>query len=167
MSARTRGYTGTMRDWDVTGRPLTEDQQKLKTRPNSVRYIKRAELDGTLFTSVEWSDGKLTDNSYIVNSYKEEEDKKEVTVTSIGHIKYMFVASLRNGGPEDVVIGGDWYDVVGTNTVSKNKQVRYNPNFASEHLAFLRNCTPINLILVPSDPFEPDGPDRLYDILDD
>jgi hypothetical protein len=164
---RKKGYTGTMRNWEPNAR-LTEKQWALKNRLNSVQFIKRAELDGTMFCTVEWSDGKLSDNSYIKVTYKEEEaDEKSNEIVSYGRINYMFVAQLHKDGPEDVVVAGDWYNVVGINPVSKNIQVRYNPNFSSEHLTFLRNCTPQNLHLVASDPFGVRGAEELYDVIDD
>jgi hypothetical protein len=166
VTARRNGYVGTMREWPIQGLRLSDLFQKVKNRPNSVEFIKRAELDGTLFTSTEWSENKLNDNSYVMTSYREE--GSDVQTISVGRIHCMFVAVMFEGAQEEVVVAGDWYDVVGTNPVSKNLQVRYNPNFATENMAFLRTCKPKNFTLAPSNPFEDVVEvNRLYDIIDD
>lgn len=167
--AVTRGYAGTLRDWiPPQSANLTDVQLQYKNRPNSVFYIKRAELDGSVFTSTEWSEGKQTDNSFITTHYTEESKMEEPDeVLCIGRIKFMFIARMSAIEPEQVVIGGDWYDIVGENPVSKNVQVQFNPDFESENLAFLRDCTPKNLILVPSNPWNDASSTSLMDVLDD
>jgi hypothetical protein len=137
---------------------------RCKNRPNRVEYVKRAELDGTTFSSTEWSDGKVTTNSWIHASYKENGEDVEC----IGEIKFMFVARVHEDAEEDVIVTGEWYDIVGPNPISRNRQAQLNQNFASEPCAFLRHCTPLNITLVPSDPFDSDSSnkDRLYDILE-
>jgi hypothetical protein len=165
--AVTQGYSGTMRDWQPHQGSLGIQQLKYKNRLNSVVYIKRAELDGTTFCSLKWSENKGTDNSYITAEYNEETEGDTIIVTCIGRIKFMFIARMSNDDPEQVFISGDWYDIVGNNPVSKNVQVKFNPNFDSERLAFLRDCTPKNLTLVPSSPFVDSSPTCLMDVLDD
>jgi hypothetical protein len=146
---------------------LSTRQLKYKNRLNSVDYIKRAELDGTTFCSLEWSENKGSDNSYITAAYNEEAEGDITVVTCIGRIKFMFIARMSDDDPEQVFVSGDWYDIVGENPVSKNVQVKFNPNFDSERLAFLRDCTPKNLTLVPSHPFVDSSPTCLMDVLDD
>jgi hypothetical protein len=162
-----RGYSGTMRDWQPVQSSLSTRQLKYKNRLNSVDYIKRAELDGTTFCSLEWSENKGSDNSYITAAYNEEAEGDITVVTCIGRIKFMFIARMSDDDPEQVFVSGDWYDIVGENPVSKNVQVKFNPNFDSERLAFLRDCTPKNLTLVPSHPFVDSSPTCLMDVLDD
>ena len=155
--AKNGGFHGSMRDWkpNPTNIRLTEYQMLCKNRPNKVKYIKRAELDGTLFCTTEWSDGKVTDNSFVKSEFEEQENDQQVH-TSYGRITKMFLARKYAKASKDITIVGDWFDKVGVNPVSRNVQVRYNANFSTQKLEFLRNCVPQNLTLVPSRPVELD-----------
>jgi hypothetical protein len=51
-----------------------------------------------------------------------------------------------------VVVVGEWYTPTGFDN-SGLLQVRYNPNFKSENVAFLFQCAPTNLVLWPKEPF--------------
>jgi hypothetical protein len=158
-----KGYIGTMRDWVPTGNPLSPRQLRIKNRPNEVEYIKRVELDGTLFCTTEWSEGKKCDNSYITNHFMDGNQEK----LSIGHLHKMFIVYMDPAEEKaDCVISGDWYDVIGQNPISRNQQVKYNPNHETESLTFLRFCTAKNITLGKSNPFLSEG-DGLYDVLDD
>jgi hypothetical protein len=140
-------YKGTMLDWKPSSRcSLTPRQLSMKNRENSVQFIKRAELDGVPFCSTEWSDGKVTDNSYILNQYNE---GKQAT-DCYGQIQRMFIAQKCPGAADQVFIIGDWYSVVGTSPISRNVQVQHNPNFVSECITYLHMCKPVNLTLLPS-----------------
>jgi hypothetical protein len=67
-----------MRDWKIgRGVTLTPYQLMCKNRPNAVKFIKRAVLDGTSFCSTEWSECKLTDNSFVMVEHKEQEQNEQ------------------------------------------------------------------------------------------
>ena len=78
----------------------------------------------------------------------------------------MFLHTMHPGpdAPKKIVIECVWYEHVGTNPVSGNPQVRYNPNWQS-HYVFLDSCVPAACVFWPSDPSDNNSDLRLMDVV--
>ena len=72
--------------------------------------------------------------------------------SSYGIIIEMYYHTFCSFLEPKVVIVGEWYTPTGFDN-SGLLQVRYNPNFNSENVAFLYQCAPTNIVLWPKEPF--------------
>jgi hypothetical protein len=100
-----------------------------------------------------------TDNSCILSSYNQQEDKNERAKLkiAIGRITDLYVHTLhgKEGQPGhkwSVFIKADWYEPVGVNQVNGLLQVRQNPNWDRCGIANMLQCHASNCCFWPSDP---------------
>ena len=113
--------------------------------------INRAWLGDTFFTTRDYQDQFISDNSCISVEYGDEDAEGEISLT-YGIIQRMYNFVLGRGLPAKVVIFADWYDAEAVDTDGL-LQIRYNPNFQSEDCTFLSMCEPVTFAIWPKDPF--------------
>ncbi len=102
-----------------------------------------------------------SDNACVGADYKEQGNNQAVAVT-YGIIKSMFIARVGNE-PEEIVVECDWYEKVGINARTKLTQVRLNPAFDTCRVAFLKNMSPRNFVMWPSNLNDPQS--DLFDVI--
>ena len=127
-----------------------------------VQAVKRAELDGVKFCTVEYQADKVFDNCCVMAEFIEAETQ-EVTM-AYGRILNLFLHCLHPDAEPEVIAECDWHDEVGNNPISGNVQICPNPNFDACRMVFLKNCVAANCVYWPSS-MEDDN--DLYDVITD
>jgi len=126
---------------------------------SDVQKVKKVIWKGAEFRTLESQIKIKTDNSCILSSYQQQEDKNEEVKLKIavGRIIDIYVHTLH-GKEEDadhkwsVFIKADWHEPVGVNNVNGLLQVRHNPNWNRCGIVNIAQCHATNCVFWPSSP---------------
>lgn len=134
-------------------------------KPSVVCY-NRVQYAGNLFRTVSSQKNIKTDDSHIrVDYYSPVAGGGREKKRAYGTIVRLFMHSAYPGGPERLVVEGQWYEPVGVCQTSKNNLVRENTDYyfnTSSKFAFMDQCCRMPLCVWPYDPLDdlPNGDHR-------
>jgi hypothetical protein len=167
LTAKGRGYRGTMAAWRPARRTETEEVYKLLDVPRRVStYSKiRFKHDDLVYRPVTHFQGR--DSGVKVEYYEDDRERaRSVKAVQYGRIQHIFKHRLHNGpdSPERIVLDVEWFDkhvydpLTTLRRVTTAPDSNYNKHF---RLTFLPGIVPTNRAFWPVDTEEAD-PQEFY-----
>jgi hypothetical protein len=138
------------------GRPLSDLETNFLKMTPTVYSVPSATMNTDIpFTTTARANNLATDDSVVKIYFNELEEDGGGKTAAYARISRVLIHEMFPGGPSEVVVDGEWLDVLSTKSDMGHTLVRTNPNnnFNTNcRFVSLDACEPYNVALLPLTP---------------